>query len=987
MIDRFSGLLYAFSVVFILLGQYPLWGQIDLMSDLYGEDAGLTVMNSLLLPVSAGTLGKGEVSSHGMHDATDVSLFPANTALFNSNRFAINHLEFLLGLRKEYAGAAFPVRNVGTIGWYTSFFTASDWEFSRNIQELKSTPGVFDYAIGASFARALWGQYLVGGITVSYLESHLADAVARGIAGGFDILSIPEERFRVRLYGNNIGPKVSYVAAQEYLPTRVGLSAEIEPFARNVMFSDKNKFTIGVGTAKIAGEPLRVGVSLEGGIFNIFYPRVSLTHDVGQDIERASARAGIGVRIGQYQANFGIGQQHADLGVIWAASISYEGDTLSAKTAEDFYRSGVKHFRRGRYARAVAYAKRAVALDPNMWEAHTLIARAQAEMRRLEGLEISLVYCGNNQGKYVPAIAEDGTLGGLAREAAVIKNIRSQFPISISINTGNTIRSSSDELKATLTHAYWKHINFDATCVGEEEITFGLNRFNESATVAAGDLLCSNYENRDVANVVSVSHIKKNRYDIAVFNIVASLPDSQALQDVLKNVREKLQSQRVKKANFRVLVVHAGWAQIRKLLSSLPKVDLVIAGSLNQRFESPMAVDSFKVVSAGSGGRYVGNCILQFTESGEVKSFEHRLIPLTETIRSDSTVDEMVRTMAMKIEMKQKGVDEGELISGKLDGVFTFLSNRKGSNTVFLKVLEKQAEFPLTPSTHNCRSPVSSLKAGKIAYILTMHDDTAVNRIATVNLNGSQNQLINITGVISDLTYTPDGKWLYFCAATGTRKNTLLYRVASDGLVARPVVLGRGIESYSVKDVTFSSDGIMAFTSNRPGKWHIYMSSLTGENPLRLANINANHRKPKFSPDGKYLAYFSDRTGFKGKADLWIYNRNTGKQVQLTRNAHVADYCWLSDSRTILFTAGINLTDFNTLDVQTGTMSKFLPKDSIKNYSEISPRLFHYKNDLKILYTRQYEQDGEQDIFMVNEDGTGEVRVVNSPENDWLPVR
>lgn len=114
-------------------------------------------------------------------------------------------------------------------------------------------------------------------------------------------------------------------------------------------------------------------------------------------------------------------------------------------------------------------------------------------------------------------------------------------------------------------------------------------------------------------------------------------------------------------------------------------------------------------------------------------------------------------------------------------------------------------------------------------------------------------------------------------------------------------------------DVVFSPDGkTLAYASEREGIWNIYTASLVrkedisfpyatliDEKPL-FKNNRVDRRAPVYSPDGKELAYIEDRDR------LMIMNLETGKTRQITdgsqcySTAGSFNYSWSPDGKWIL---------------------------------------------------------------------------------------
>jgi TolB protein len=56
-------------------------------------------------------------------------------------------------------------------------------------------------------------------------------------------------------------------------------------------------------------------------------------------------------------------------------------------------------------------------------------------------------------------------------------------------------------------------------------------------------------------------------------------------------------------------------------------------------------------------------------------------------------------------------------------------------------------------------------------------------------------------------------------------------------------------------------EGLIAFMSDRDGNFEIYVMEPDGSNQLNLTNHPASDSSPSWSPNGRELAFVSDRTG------------------------------------------------------------------------------------------------------------------------------
>ena len=132
--------------------------------------------------------------------------------------------------------------------------------------------------------------------------------------------------------------------------------------------------------------------------------------------------------------------------------------------------------------------------------------------------------------------------------------------------------------------------------------------------------------------------------------------------------------------------------------------------------------------------------------------------------------------------------------------------------------------------------------------------------------------------------------------------------LASAALQARPLVVDdidniRTVESpavdpsgkwvaYSVRTVDRKKD--KNFT-------HLWMTSWDGTQTLQLTNRkDESESTPRWSPDGRYLAFISSRDDKRERDQLWMLDRRGGEARQLTNvEGSVVDYAWSPDGKSI----------------------------------------------------------------------------------------
>jgi serine/threonine protein kinase len=149
----------------------------------------------------------------------------------------------------------------------------------------------------------------------------------------------------------------------------------------------------------------------------------------------------------------------------------------------------------------------------------------------------------------------------------------------------------------------------------------------------------------------------------------------------------------------------------------------------------------------------------------------------------------------------------------------------------------------------------------------------------------------------SNPVWSPDGKWIYY---SSNRSRNGIYRRASDGTGGEETVLAT--EGIYITTTSISSDGkYLAFERIDPKsatKADAYALPLFGDRtPMPLVNTSANEVLPRFSPDGKWVAYMSDETG---RYELYIKPfPGTGKYQVSTTGGFVG--YWRGDGRELFY--------------------------------------------------------------------------------------
>ena len=208
--------------------------------------------------------------------------------------------------------------------------------------------------------------------------------------------------------------------------------------------------------------------------------------------------------------------------------------------------------------------------------------------------------------------------------------------------------------------------------------------------------------------------------------------------------------------------------------------------------------------------------------------------------------------------------------------------------------------------------------------------------------------------------------------------------------------------------VVVGAQAQIVFVSNRDGHfrndipglprlsaYEIYVMDTDGGNQRRLTNDPANDYAPSWSPDGRRIAFVSDRDGHVNERgsplpEIYVMNADGGNQQNLTN--HPSDDrspSWSPDGKRIVFQSdreGRFNDDIYVMDADGGNLQILTDNRNDDEDPSWSP------DGERIAFSSSREGHVEDkfgitdEIYVMDADGGNQRRLTDNRNNDWYPV-
>ena len=295
----------------------------------------------------------------------------------------------------------------------------------------------------------------------------------------------------------------------------------------------------------------------------------------------------------------------------------------------------------------------------------------------------------------------------------------------------------------------------------------------------------------------------------------------------------------------------------------------------------------------------------------------------------------------------------------------TDVEKDKHATNLWLASVDGSSNRALTFGDKNQSGPRWSPDGKRLAFLSGRGDEDKGDQLWILDMAGGEaHQVTALKGDVGDFAWAPDGQHLVLVVQDPDSSADLKKDEATP-----PIVITR---------FQFKEDMVGYLTARRS---HLFLLDLSGGEPRQLTSGDHDELLPRFSPDGKLIAYVTKRGADPDRSDDWdVYlmePRAGAPERQLTHTPESDDDpdwesapAWSPDGKTIAYLHGGPIKEIEyaadclaTIPV-TGGEPKYLTAKLDRNV--YTPE---WSADGKSILVR-LEQDRHQVLARVSSDGT-----------------
>jgi Tol biopolymer transport system component/DNA-binding winged helix-turn-helix (wHTH) protein len=303
---------------------------------------------------------------------------------------------------------------------------------------------------------------------------------------------------------------------------------------------------------------------------------------------------------------------------------------------------------------------------------------------------------------------------------------------------------------------------------------------------------------------------------------------------------------------------------------------------------------------------------------------------------------------------------EGDSIGWSPDGATLAMKAPESRGIDFLKIADGSIRHvtEVPPTDQHDTDPVFSPDGTLLAFV-RWHASGVAN-VYVVPVSGGQPKRLTFDNLkVEGLSWEPDNRHLVFSSNRGGPFG--LWRVDVDGGPAERIPQS----SHGDYTPTLSRDGKLLAYEEWTGYTNLFGidSAKPSADPAQVTFTTRINWNPAASPDGKHMAFASDRSG---SSEIWVTDRKGEDALKLTAfdGPYTSGPAWSPDSQQIVFDSPAVDGNFDIyeVDVQGGAVKRLTTAPAEDRFAHFSP-------DGKWIYFTS-RRDGSWEVWRMPAAGT-----------------
>ncbi|MGD9581283.1 MAG: bifunctional UDP-sugar hydrolase/5'-nucleotidase [Vampirovibrionia bacterium] len=320
-----------------------------------------------------------------------------------------------------------------------------------------------------------------------------------------------------------------------------------------------------------------------------------------------------------------------------------------------------------------------------------LIILVWGQLTSVPGKKLTILHTNDLQGQIIPLIEHDGAkqteLGGLARIATVVQEVRNKKEDVLLFDSGDTIQGTlfTRLFGGEYVGELMSKLGYNAVTIGEHDFDKGPDGLRAYIKASSYPFLAANLDIKkdsvlrgliEPYVVLDVDGINVGVLGLMTedTNIFANIGEDISVSNP-KIAARKVIDELKPKSDIIIVLSHLGLASDKKLAEEVSGIDIIIGGGSKTKLSTPVIINNNKgnntiIVQANNQGRYVGQLDIAVNDK-KVKLIDYKLIKIESSIVPDVDFSAIITNLNDKL--KEESEKTIGVTNVPLDGIKSHL--------------------------------------------------------------------------------------------------------------------------------------------------------------------------------------------------------------------------------------------------------------------------------------------------------------------------